>query len=43
MAITADTESPLYRAFMMFSLLPRRTKKVPMMLAMMLTPPMTSG
>ena len=28
---------------MMLLLLPSRTKKVPMMLAMMLTPPMTSG
>ena len=41
--MTADTESPLYRAFMMLLVLPRRTKNVPMMLAMMETPPMTSG
>jgi hypothetical protein len=43
MAMTAAAASPLYRAFMMFWLPPRRTKKVPMTLAMMEAPPSTSG
>jgi len=41
--MTADAPSPLYRAFMMFCELPRRTKNVPITLAMMETPPSTSG